>query len=209
MKNKKSLILPGIFLVIILAGAGFAYTELTKDYTPETSVPFPIPNGTQTGADGNGAEENAADQNTNGDVTLEPAPDFTVVDGDGNAVSLSDMEGKPVVINFWATWCGPCQTEMPYFEDAWETYGEDVAFMMVNMTDGQRDTVDGVKAFVSEMGYDFPVYYDTEYDAAQTYGVYSIPMTVLVDAEGNLLGGQIGVIPEETLVAAIEAMIQE
>jgi len=77
---------------------------------------------------------------------------------------------------------------------------------MVNLTDGQRETVDGVAKFVKDGGYDFPVYYDTSYSAANAYGVYSIPMTVLVDAEGNLIGGQVGAVSEGALLMAVGQM---
>lgn len=102
-------------------------------------------------------------------------------------MKLSDFAGTPVVINFWATWCSPCKAELPAFEAAFQQYGEQVHFMMINMTDGARDTVDGVKDFVAGGEYSFPLYFDTELDAAYAYGVYSIPMTVFINADGSPL----------------------
>ncbi|MBP3544577.1 MAG: TlpA family protein disulfide reductase, partial [Lachnospiraceae bacterium] len=69
-----------------------------------------------------------------------PAPDFTVIDAEGNEVKLSDMRGKPVVVNFWASWCGPCKMEMPEFEEVYKELGDEVHFMMVNLTDGWQET---------------------------------------------------------------------
>ena len=210
MNNWKSLVLPGIFLVIILAGAVFAYTELTKNYEVETeTLAFPAEDflqDTVTDAADSPAETEPAQ---NAEDAREPAPDFTVIDGDGNAVKLSDFLGKPVIINFWATWCGPCQVEMPYFDTAWKEYGDQIEFMMVNLTDGFQDTVDGVKEFIEDAGYSFPVYYDTEYSGAQAYGVYSIPMTILVDAEGGLYYGMIGTMSEEKLESAIRSLLAD
>lgn len=210
MKNGKSLILPGIFLVIILAGAVFAYTELTKTYAPETEAMVPsgfetLQNTTEEAEDIPAEPE--AEATPEADPQAEAAPDFTVEDGEGNKVSLSDFAGKPVIINFWATWCGPCQVEMPYFDAAWQEYGDQIEFMMVNLTDGFQDTVDGVKEFIEDAGYSFPVYYDTEYSGAQAYGVYSIPMTIMVDADGNLFYGMIGTVSEEKLQSAILSLL--
>ena len=71
---------------------------------------------------------------------LQDAADFTVYDKDGNAVKLSDFEGKPVVVNFWASSCQPCQLEMPYFQSAYETYHDEIAFLMVNLCGYNNDT---------------------------------------------------------------------
>ena len=112
------------------------------------------------------------------------APDFTVYDLEGNAHKLSDFRGKPVLLNFWASWCGPCQMEMPDFQEFYESHGDQVNFVIVNLTDGRRETVETASAFLAEKGYTFPVYYDTGREAAVKYGVSSVPMSFFIDAEG-------------------------
>ena len=97
------------------------------------------------------------------------APDFTVYDLDGNAVQLSDFIGKPIVLNFWASWCGPCQMEMPDFHEKYLQLGEKVNFLMINMTTG-RETQESAIAFIEKNDYSFPIFYDMQSDAAMTYG---------------------------------------
>lgn len=123
-------------------------------------------------------------------------------------MSLSDFFGKPIVINFWATWCGPCKSELPAFQSLSESYGQDVTFLMVNMTDGARDTVDGVKEFLADNGYTFPVYFDTEQNAATAYGAYSIPATVFIDTEGMAVNAYLGAMSEQTLTNCIESLLE-
>lgn len=139
----------------------------------------------------------------------ETVPDFTVTAMDGRAVSLSDCFGRPCVVNFWATWCPPCRGELPAFERAWEQYGDRVEFLMVALVDGARETENTVRAFIEENGYRFPVYMDTDGSAAGDYGIYSIPMTVLTDADGRLFGGQIGAMEEAALLSALESLTAE
>lgn len=175
-------ILLAIIFVLILAAAFLGYQLLTTMYEPET------------------VEQEA---------TATMAADFTVYDSDGNPVTLSSFRGKPVVMNFWATWCGPCQMEMPYFESLSKEYADQVQFMMVSLTDGQRETVEYVKKFLEVNGYNFPAFYDEDMDAATTYSVYSIPLTLLIDAEGALVGSHTGAMDEKTLRNYIEALIKE
>ena len=91
-----------------------------------------------------------------------PAPDFTVLDYDGKEVKLSAFKGKPVVLNFWASWCGPCKSEMPDFNEIYQEYKDQICFMMVNLTDGTQETMEKAKAYVDGQGYSFPVYFDTK-----------------------------------------------
>jgi thiol-disulfide isomerase/thioredoxin len=116
-----------------------------------------------------------------------PAPDFTFYDEAGTAYKLSDFRGKPVILNFWASWCGPCQMEMPDIEDSWQEYGDQIHFMIVDLTDGSRETVEKASAYIAENGYTFPVYFDTDMEGAYAYGVTGIPVTYFIDAEGNLV----------------------
>ena len=194
---KKYLKWAGILLGIGLffLGANFLYQYLSEQYDPQNIV----------------VEENAAEMeaesSTAENVPMD-APDFTVEDLDGNPVNLSDLEGKPVVLNFWASWCPPCKSEMPDFDDVYAQVGEDIQFMMVNLTDGDRETVATASAYVESQGYSFPVYYDTAMQAAIAYQVMSVPTTYFIDADGRLIARASGAIDAETLERGI-GMIRE
>lgn len=202
MKKNAKWILLFLLLVLLIAGATGLYNslkdkvELSALVTQATAVPS--------------AEPTAAPTDT-GYITPTPrpaAPDFTVYDGEGQAVSLSSLMGKPVVVNFWASWCGPCKSEMPDFQKAWEAHGDQVHFMIVNMTDGMQETLEKAKAYVAKEGYAFPVYYDTDLDAAMTYGVNAIPATYFVAADGSLIARASGAISLSTLEKGL-SMIME
>lgn len=191
MKPGAKYLLAVALTVLLAVGAAAAYKYLTSVTTVPPSPPDNTsapPAGGRTGAPGN---RNAA-------------PDFTVTDGGGNTVSTADLSGKPVILNFWATWCPPCRSELPAFDKLYRQYGNEVSFMMIDLTDGYRETVEGVKKFISENGYTFPVYYDTEGSAAEAYNVSSIPFTVAVGRNGNIVGTHLGAMSE----AALEKLIK-
>ena len=144
-----------------------------------------------------------------GPVRRSMAPDFTCYDDAGNAVSLSDMRGKPVVVNFFASWCGPCKMEMPYFDECYAKYGDRVTFMMVNLCAFGNDTKENGKQMVESGGWTFPVYFDTDGEAATTYAIRAMPTTIFVSAEGELKGRHTGMMDRETLEKTVQAMIGE
>ena len=140
-------------------------------------------------------------------VTAAAAPDFTVYDLEGNAHKLSDFRGKPILLNFWASWCGPCQMEMPDFQEFYESYGDKVHFLMVNLTDGQQETVESASGFVAEKGYSFPVYYDTDIDAAMHYGVSAVPVSYFIDAEGRFVAWAQGAMSADMLQQGMDMLL--
>ena len=148
-------------------------------------------------------------QDESGDLVKEgqQMPAFTIVNDNGTQVPSSSLKGKVILVNFFATWCPPCKQELPDFDKLCKEYGDRVVFMMVNLTDGYRDTVDGTKRFVSGKGYTFPVYFDTKDNAASAYNVSSIPQTTFIDANGNIYTTRIGAMNEATLRIYLNALL--
>ena len=123
------------------------------------------------------------------------APDFTGELMDGTSITLSELQGKPVIINFWATWCGPCVKEMPAFERLKDDFGDKIGIIAVNC----GDDAETVKDFVEENGYTFPVVLDEEYSISMLYPTNSIPYTVVVDAEGKVTHISTGALDADTM----------
>ena len=178
MKSAKLKVIIGMAVfALMIAGAGIAYNVLGKK---------------------------AAVQNTASAEVKQKAPDFSMLDSSGNTVRLSEMQGKPVILNFWASWCPPCRVEMPDFNKVYKELGSEVHFMMINLADGQHETVEKGSQYIKDNGFSFPVYYDTKQEGAYTYGIRSIPTTLFIDKEGYVIAGAQGAIDENQLRNGIE-----
>jgi len=180
-ENQKTVILV-IILALVIAAAVVMYPKLSGMYSANSEI---------------------APQESEG--SREYAPDFEVLDADGSTVKLSDMRGSPVVVNFWATWCGYCVREFPAFESLCSQY-PDIKFMMVDLTDGSRETVDIASDFILQNGYTFPVYFDTALSASSAYNVQGIPHTVFIDSEGYLFDSHVGAMDEEMLAGYLQQL---
>ncbi|XOQ43220.1 MAG: Thiol-disulfide oxidoreductase ResA [Clostridium sp.] len=199
-KSIKTAILAAAFAVI-LGAAYFGYSSLSSRFRPETGLSSaaeqPSSGSTPSNAESQSASSRIA------------APDFTVYDTDGNAVKLSDFKGKPVVLNFWASWCHWCKQEMPEFNRVYNEKKDEIQFLFVNWTDGREETQEKGEAFLKENGYTFPAYYDLNQEAVSAYGLTGIPATVFIYPDGTIAGGSAGAIDGDTLEQGIELITQQ
>ena len=186
--NKKVLLITLIALVALLAIAGVLYPKLSSGLQTQQLATTPPAT----------TEEPDATEATQPETI--PAPDFTVLDWDGNEVNFSDYVGKPVVLNFWAHWCGPCQMEMPEFNAKYEELEGEVTFLMVHV----GADMDAGKEKVTEGGYTFPVVFDKDSQAAAIYGVSAFPTSFFIDKEGNLQAYYVGAMDANLLQQGID-----
>lgn len=199
-KKFKAIILIIVF-VLLVACAYVLYQQLSKDLASSQLIVHTQPATAST--------DPSETSPTEKEEPIQFAPNFLVYDVDGNKVHLSDYIGKPIVLNFWASWCGPCKMEMPDFNEKYLEMGTDIQFLMINMTDGARETVDVAASFIDSQGYTFPVFYDTAGNAAMIYGVYSLPTTYFINAQGHLIAQAMGAIDAETLQTGIDLITSD
>lgn len=184
MKKYKNVIIYTLLFVILMALAVYGYNYLKKDYSYN-------------------------ENNQNGDdKVLTKATDFRIVSTNGEEVKLSDFFGKPIVVNFWDIGCAPCKAELPSFNNLYLEYGDDVQFLMVNLMDANTGNTSQIKNFVTQNGYEFPVYFDVDYNASMAYSIYSIPRTIFIDKDGNLTHSHIGMMSEDVLKGYIDEVIK-
>lgn len=126
----------------------------------------------------------------------EKAPDFELMDLNGEAHRLSDYEGQGVFLNFWGTWCKPCEKEMPFMENQYQQFKDKgVQVLAVNVGESQF----AVSKFAERLNLSFPIVIDTESDVQSAYGINPLPITFLVDKEGTVVKSFTGSLTEETI----------
>lgn len=174
-----------------------APTPAVTDTLPsETTAPTPTPE----------PEDTAAPE-------LPPAPDFTLVDQNGEEHTLSDYQGKTVFLNFWATWCPPCKAEMPDIQALYEDWDENEGDLIVlgvanpkndDYPRNQDVTQEEVETFLSDQGYTYPVVMDTTGGIFSAYGVRAFPTTFMIDKDGNIFGYVQGGVSRAVMDSIIE-----
>ena len=123
------------------------------------------------------------------------APDFELETLSGEQIKLSDLRGSMVILNFWATWCGPCQAEMPLFQARYEQYAPRLRVLAVNFA----EPVENVQAFVDELGLTFDILLDPKAMVQQMYAVRGYPTTYIIDSDGIIQYQHLGVMSENQL----------
>ncbi|MGQ9666658.1 MAG: TlpA family protein disulfide reductase [Anaerolineae bacterium] len=131
------------------------------------------------------------------------APDFELADLDGKSVRLSDFRGKPVVLNFWATWCPPCRQELPIFQELHQRRGNVFVLLAISEGEHQQD----VLAFVQKYGYTFRVLLDPGLSVGKAYGARAIPMTLVIDPDGVIVYIRQGAVKPGELDLALRSYI--
>ncbi|MBM7648781.1 peroxiredoxin [Bacillus ectoiniformans] len=179
----------GILLVALLIG--IAAVNIINDRKEQSEIENP----------GQIATENQVDSSVESGLGAgQAAPDFTLNSLDGKERSLSDYQGKKVILNFWATWCPPCKAEMPHMQKFYEKEAKDrnVEILAVNLTSSDKGT-DAIKEFAKQYELTFPIPLDEEGAIGKQYEAYTIPTTYIINTDGTIHQKIIGPMDEEMM----------
>lgn len=157
----------------------------------------------------NNEKESSSKEGTRTNIT--PAVDFKLKDQYGNEHKLSDYKGKVVFLNFWATWCSPCRSEMPHIEELYKEYNEnkgDIIILGIANPGGQEKDIDGIKEFLNNNKYSFPVVFDESGEMFGRYGISSFPTTYMIDKDGNVFGYVTGALTKDMMKNIINQTLE-
>ncbi|MBP3867237.1 MAG: TlpA family protein disulfide reductase [Eggerthellaceae bacterium] len=193
--SKRGPVIALVALVIVLAVGFFAYDVLSSSH------------GKASSSSSAAAKSEWAAPSGTGPMLADY--DATVYTETGTPTAFSEIaDGKPLVINFWATWCPYCVQEMPDYLDIYHDYESRVSFAFVDCADGSRETVSKASAWLSDNGFgDLPAYYDTKSEAQYMYGASSLPTTVVVSADGEVMTVSPGMIDADLLRSALDSLL--
>ncbi|MEH7303344.1 redoxin domain-containing protein [Neobacillus drentensis] len=189
--NKKNLMI--VIALIGLIGWGIYDTSLSSS------------NKTEKGSE----VEETATTSKNLEIGLQEgnkAPNFGLKTLDGQKVKLSDMVGKKVILNFWATWCPPCKAEMPHMQDFYEEQkNNQVTILAVNLTTSEKSS-DNIGSFVKDYGLTFPIVLDSEGQVGQTYQAVTIPTSYIIDTKGVIRKKIVGPMDKEMMTELLQSV---
>ena len=192
--GKRGIVIALVALVVVLALAFFAYDALAANAREEQLAV---------------AKEQT--QAAEHDPELPRLVDFnaTVYTETGEPFTLDQIaQGKPFVMNFWATWCPYCIQEMDDYQKLYDEYKDRVSFAFIDIADGQRETVEMGAAWMQDNGHDLPTYYDTKLEAMYAYGATNLPTTVVVAANGDIMDVSVGVISLQRMRDALDSLLE-
>lgn len=136
------------------------------------------------------------------------APDFTLQTLEGEQVTLSALRGQVVLVNLWASWCGPCRFEMPAIQQVYDKY-KDQGFEVLAVNATNQDSPAAAAAFAQELELSFPILLDTAGRASQAYQLRSLPSTYFIDKEGVIQEVVVGAMSEALLTVRVEQLLEE
>ena len=207
--SRKDAIILVVVLVVIVAVAAAIYSSITRASDTVARSQEDAGQGSagssMTIAVPSQSEALSAEEAQERAEVLEALRGCMVEDEDGNKVSVLDAAGgKPLIINFWATWCPYCVDEMQDYQQLYERYGGVISFVMIDAADRSNE-VKAAKEYVAENGFTFPVYYDTSYAAQRLFGIRAYPTTFIIGADGELVAQ----IPGRIDTAGVDAFLAE
>lgn len=175
----------------------------TPPHSPKDQAPIP-----QAETQSDAAESADQADSAAAEPNAVPAPDFTLTDQYGNEHKLSDYKGKTVFLNFWATWCPPCRSEMPEIQALYERYGnneEDLIVLGLAAPNyGREGSEDDITKFLNDNGYTFPVVMDQTGLIPSMYGITAYPTTFMIGKDGNVFGYVSGALSKDMMESIVE-----
>lgn len=194
--KKRGALIAAALLILVMAAGFVGYGMLANKESAQSDAPQTK---TTTG-------EASPEEETS--YPLLKDYDATVYTSAQEQVKLTQIaNGKPLVINFWATWCPYCIEEMPDYQRLYNEYADRVSFAFIDQTDGNRETVAMAQAWLQENGYaELPAYYDTELDASSTFGARSLPTTIVVSADGQIVSATAGMIDAAAMRSLLDTL---